>query len=123
MVADHPWPYQPTWNSRYLPDPTFHSTEFSGSVALSEIVPKENCPDVNNMEIDLTVNEDLRQRVKCSDMIWSVMEIISFLSEESHLAAGDLSYTGTPHGVGTLEQGDIVKAELHSIVTLSFKVV
>ncbi|MBO62856.1 MAG: fumarylacetoacetate hydrolase, partial [Candidatus Marinimicrobia bacterium] len=66
---------------------------------------------------------DLRQRAKCSDMTWSVMKIISFLSEEIHLAAGDLIYTGTPHGVGTLEQGDIVKAELSSIVTLGFKVV
>ena len=103
--------------------PWFRGKVFSGSVALSEIVPKENCPDVNNMEIDLTINEDLRQRAKCSDMIWSVMEIISFLSEEIHLAAGDLIYTGTPHGVGTLEQGDIVKAKLNSIVTLGFKVV
>ena len=103
--------------------PWFRGKVFSGSAALSEIVPKANCPDVNNMEIDLTVNKDLRQRAKCSDMIWSVMEIISLLSEEIPLVAGDLIYTGTPHGVGTLEQGDIVKAGLNSIVTLGFKVV
>ena len=103
--------------------PWFRGKVFYGSLALSEIVLKANCPDVNNMEINLTVNEDLRQRAKCSDMIWSVMEIISLLSEEIPLAAGDLIYTGTPHGVGTLEQGDIVKAELNSIVTLGFKVV
>ena len=51
------------------------------------------------------------------------MEIISLLSEEIPLAAGDLIYTGTPHGVGTLEKGDIIKAGLNSIVTLGFKIV
>ena len=74
------------------------------------------------MKIDLTVNEDLRQRAKCNDMIWSVMEIISFLSQEIPLAAGDLIYTGTPSGVGKLVHGDIVKANLNSLASLSFKV-
>ncbi|MEE2765335.1 MAG: fumarylacetoacetate hydrolase family protein [Candidatus Neomarinimicrobiota bacterium] len=102
--------------------PWFRGKVFFGSAALSEIVPKTDCPDVNDMKINLTVNEDLRQRAKCNDMIWSVMEIISFLSQEIPLAAGDLIYTGTPSGVGKLVQGDIVKANLNSLASLSFKV-
>lgn len=102
--------------------PWFRGKVFSGSAALSEIVPKMDCPDVKDMEIKLEVNEDLRQRTNCSDLIWSVPEIISFLSQDIPLAAGDLIYTGTPSGVGKLVQGDIIKASLNSLVSLSFKV-
>ena len=81
-----------------------------------------DCPDVKDMEIKLKVNRDLRQRTNCSDLIWSVPKIISFLSQDIPLAAGDLIYTGTPSGVGKLVQGDIIKASLDSLVSLSFKV-
>lgn len=103
--------------------PWFRGKVFSGSAALSEIVPKMDCPDVKDMEIKLKVNRDLRQRTNCSDLIWSVPKIISFLSQDIPLAAGDLIYTGTPSGVGKLVQGDIIKASLNSLVSLSFKVI
>lgn len=56
--------------------------------------------------ITLAVNGQLKQKGDLSELIWSVPEIISFLSHSIALAPGDLIMTGTPAGVGPLVAGD-----------------
>ncbi|WP_035430367.1 fumarylacetoacetate hydrolase family protein [Asticcacaulis sp. AC466] len=56
--------------------------------------------------ITLTLNGERKQSGDLSDMIWSVGEIIAFLSRYYRLEPGDLIYTGTPSGVGPVTPGD-----------------
>ena len=56
-------------------------------------------------------------------MAWEVDEIISWLSKFITLHPGDIIFTGTPAGVGKLNPGDRVDANIESVGSLSFKLV
>lgn len=57
--------------------------------------------------IRLSVNGVVRQDSDLIKMIWSVPEVIAFLSRSVEIRPGDLIMTGTPEGVGALTPGDI----------------
>ena len=67
---------------------------------------------LGNYDLGLTVNEELRQSSNTSLMVHSVDTLITALSEKENLQEGDLIFTGTPAGVGSLILGDEVKAWL-----------
>jgi fumarylpyruvate hydrolase len=72
--------------------------------------------------IRLEVNGETRQSGDLADMIWSVAEVIANLSSYVELAPGDLVYTGTPEGVGRLEPGDRIEAEIEGVGRLAFTI-
>jgi len=74
-------------------------------------------------EITLSVNDEIRQKGNISDMIWSVKEIISFLSHFFELCPGDLIFTGTPEGVGQLYRGDKIEGEVENLEKLMLKII
>ncbi|APH55319.1 Fumarylpyruvate hydrolase [Granulibacter bethesdensis] len=74
-------------------------------------------------DIVLTVNGTERQRGRLSDMIWSVSEVISALSQLVTLAAGDLIMTGTPDGVSPLSRGDVLTASVSGLLPLHNRIV
>lgn len=61
------------------------------------------------------VNGALRQAGDTSDMVFSVAELIAFVSRGMTLLPGDLIYTGTPAGVGPLAVGDVVEVEVEGV--------
>jgi fumarylpyruvate hydrolase len=65
--------------------------------------------------IALTVDGEVRQAGDLADMIWSVSDIIVFLSTYVAVAPGDLIFTGTPSGVGPIERGQIVRGTIDGI--------
>lgn len=69
--------------------------------------------------IRLTVNGEVRQEADLSDLIWSLPEIVSILSRSVRLAPGDLVYTGTPAGVGSLVPGDVCVVEIERLGALT----
>jgi len=73
--------------------------------------------------IRLSVNGQVRQDAKLSDMLWNVEEIIAEAGKLWKLEAGDLIFTGTPEGVGPLVCGDRVEGEVEGVGALSFRVV
>lgn len=66
----------------------------------------------------LTVNGETRQDGDLSGMIWNVSEILSRLSRQVTLAAGDLVFTGTPEGVGAVVRGDRIHLEIAGLAPL-----
>ena len=52
-------------------------------------------------------------------MTWSVPEIVSKLSEHYRLEPGDIIMTGTPEGVGALQIGDVLEAEIAGLPSLT----
>jgi fumarylpyruvate hydrolase len=68
--------------------------------------------------ISLSIDGQVRQSGDLKDMIWSVAEIIAALSTYVEVAPGDLIFTGTPAGVGQIQRGQSVRAEIAGIEPL-----
>ncbi|MCD6384071.1 MAG: fumarylacetoacetate hydrolase family protein [Thermoplasmata archaeon] len=87
-----------------------------------KIVPASKL-DPGDLEIGLKVNGSVRQLGRTSQMVFSVAEIIEYVSRIMTLEEGDIIATGTPEGVGPLKEGDEVEAWIEGIGTLKEKVV
>lgn len=85
---------------------------FDRSAVIGPVHPvaKVGHPDAG--PIRLLVNGTLKQQADLSELIWSIPEIISILSQSIALCPGDLIMTGTPAGVGPLEVGDVCTVEI-----------
>jgi 2-keto-4-pentenoate hydratase/2-oxohepta-3-ene-1,7-dioic acid hydratase in catechol pathway len=75
--------------------------------------------DPADLLIQCRVNDQLRQMASTRDMITSVKELVAYASSIMTLEPGDVLLTGTPAGVGLLEDGDEVKIEIEGIGVLS----
>ena len=64
------------------------------------------------------VNDELRQMASTKDMVFSVRQLIAFASSVMTLFPGDLLLTGTPAGVNTMVDGDIVEVAIEGIGSL-----
>jgi 2-keto-4-pentenoate hydratase/2-oxohepta-3-ene-1,7-dioic acid hydratase in catechol pathway len=91
-----------------------------------ELVTADELPDPQNLRLACELNGQVMQDGNTADMIFSVAEVISFLSSGTTLLPGTLILTGTPSGVGFtrkppvyLMPGDTVKVILEGIGTLS----
>lgn len=96
---------------------------FDASAPISAITPAAQAADVEQAGIALTVNGELKQSGHVNQMIWSIAESISFLSEYFRLEPGDLIFTGTPDGVGPAVVGDVLDATLDGVGSVSIKLV
>ena len=67
---------------------------------------------LTKLEVVTRVNGTQRQHGKSSDMAFSIPFLLSYISHVMTLEPGDLVATGTPAGVGTLVEGDIVEVEI-----------
>ncbi|PIQ23425.1 hypothetical protein COW36_15845 [bacterium (Candidatus Blackallbacteria) CG17_big_fil_post_rev_8_21_14_2_50_48_46] len=85
---------------------------FATSAPLSELVPAHQVQDPQALRFELRVNGELRQQGHAAQMLFSIPELISYLSGIFELQRGDLIYTGTPAGVGPVQDGDLLSAEL-----------
>ena len=82
---------------------------FDGSAVISRsFIPKEEL-DLNNIDFKLEKNGDTVQVGNSKDMLFNFDKIISYISQFYTLKIGDLIYTGTPAGVGQVNNGDILK--------------
>ena len=98
------------------------SKGFDRSAPLGAIRPASGAGRLGPQRIWLDVNGQRRQEGTLSQMIWSVEETISQLSEFFELLAGDLIFTGTPAGVGRLVPGDRVEAGIDGIGVIHLEV-
>ncbi|GAB3698710.1 fumarylacetoacetate hydrolase family protein [Spirosoma flavus] len=85
---------------------------FNGSAPISQFVPKTDFPDLQNLNFQLDLNGDTRQRGNTSLMLYKIDYLISFVSRYFMLQQGDILFTGTPHGVGPVQVGDKLTASI-----------
>jgi 2-keto-4-pentenoate hydratase/2-oxohepta-3-ene-1,7-dioic acid hydratase in catechol pathway len=83
------------------------------------LVSRDEAGDLTQMPIRCTVNGDERQSSVVGDMVFSVPELVSFISRHFTLDPGDIIFTGTPEGVADgrpdqpwLKPGDEVVVEV-----------
>ena len=88
---------------------------FDTSLGLGPFIPASNISDPNNIEIWLTVNGEIKQAASTNLMIFNVQRLISEASHITTLYPGDIVMTGTPEGVGQVDNGAILKAGIKGL--------
>ncbi len=88
------------------------------------LVTVDEIPDPQNLQMELKVNGETRQKANTSQMIFSIDQIVSFVSHLMTLEPGDIIATGTPAGVGMatgrfLQPGDTIECTIEKIGTLT----
>jgi 2-keto-4-pentenoate hydratase/2-oxohepta-3-ene-1,7-dioic acid hydratase in catechol pathway len=71
----------------------------------------------------LKVNGQVKQNADLKQMIWSVAEQVSKLSEAFELMPGDIIYSGTPENVGPVVKGDVIEMHIDKLPNLSVRIV
>ena len=103
------------------------SKTFDGFAPIGPCVVTADALNGSDLAISSTVNGELRQNSRTSDMIFSLAQIIADLSSHFTLLPGDLIFTGTPQGVmhgypkdrkNWLKPGDSVDITIEGIGTL-----
>ncbi len=79
--------------------------------------------DPTNLELTTRLNGAVKQQTNTDDLIYSVAQLVSYISEAITLLPGDVIMTGTPSGVGPVQPGDVVEIEISGIGVLRNPVV
>jgi 2-keto-4-pentenoate hydratase/2-oxohepta-3-ene-1,7-dioic acid hydratase in catechol pathway len=79
--------------------------------------------DAGHATLETRVNGELKQFTNTKELIFSVPEVVSFISHVMTLLPGDVIATGTPEGIGPLFPGDMVEVEIQGIGILKNYVV
>jgi 2-keto-4-pentenoate hydratase/2-oxohepta-3-ene-1,7-dioic acid hydratase in catechol pathway len=85
----------------------------------------DEIPDPNKLAISCEVNGVRYQDSNTSDMVFSVAQLVSYLSSVVEIRPGDIMYTGSPHGVGQgqkpprfLQAGDVLETTIEGLGSL-----
>lgn len=95
---------------------------FDSSAPISIFLPKSDFENLYDLNFELKINGETRQKGYTKDLLFSFEKIISFVSQYITLKKGDLIFTGTPEGVGKINQGDKLEAWLEDKQLLNFDV-
>lgn len=93
-------------------NPWLKSKGFRKSALISDFIPFHESVFPQDLEISLELNGSRVQHGSVSEMLHSPAMLIHYLSYLYGLRSGDLIFTGTPSGVGSVASGDCLKAEL-----------
>ncbi len=86
---------------------------FDHSAVVSKMQPVEDYK-LENIEFEMFKNGECVQHGHSKDMIFSIQELIVYISKYFKLQLGDLIFTGTPAGVGPVKIGDHLEGFIHS---------
>ncbi len=83
---------------------------FDFSAVVSEtFLPVSDFKNLNDIHFSLKINGKTVQKASSADMIYDFAQLIAHISRYFTLRTGDLIYTGTPAGVGTLHRNDLLE--------------
>jgi 2-keto-4-pentenoate hydratase/2-oxohepta-3-ene-1,7-dioic acid hydratase in catechol pathway len=74
--------------------------------------------DVMDLRVTCSVNGEIRQDGRTSQMVFPVDFLVRYISRQMTLLPGDVIATGTPSGVSKLNSGDVCEVEIDGIGTL-----
>ncbi len=98
------------------------SKAFDNSAVIGTFIPLEKAGNVNQLSFHLDMNGKTVQQGNTADMLFSVDQIIAYVSRFFTLKIGDLIFTGTPAGVGPVHIGDRLEGYLGDRKLLDFHV-
>lgn len=82
---------------------------FENSAPISTKWIDNNNTNLNDLNFSLKKNGEIVQEGHTADMIFNINQLISYISRFMTLKIGDLIYTGTPSGVGSVVVGDVLE--------------
>jgi 2-keto-4-pentenoate hydratase/2-oxohepta-3-ene-1,7-dioic acid hydratase in catechol pathway len=89
---------------------------FDGSAPLGPWI--ETDLDPNDAVVRTRLNGDVRQQATTAELVFGVATLLEYLTSFMTMLPGDVLLTGTPDGVGKLEDGDVVEVEVEGVGTL-----
>jgi 2-keto-4-pentenoate hydratase/2-oxohepta-3-ene-1,7-dioic acid hydratase in catechol pathway len=98
------------------------SKGFDGACPIGSFVPLENIKNIEELKIELYVNGNLRQSGNTNQMIFSPGKLLEYISSIFTLEPGDIILTGTPSGVGPIQNGDEINGIIENIGEIKFDV-
>lgn len=93
---------------------------FDFSAPTSRFVPVKNFKDINQLNFELKVNDELKQKGNTKDMLFNFNQIVAYVSQFVTLKIGDYIYTGTPAGVGAVQINDKIACFIEGEKMLEF---
>ena len=82
---------------------------FESSAPISKEFISKSELELDNLDFRLEHNGEIKQKGNTNDMIFTIDQLIAYVSQFMTLKKGDLIYTGTPAGVGPIAIGDTLK--------------
>lgn len=109
------------WQRQLIADgaPWELSKGFDGAATLGEFIPTEGL-DVSNLPFRLDIDGETVQSSNSNKMLFSIDEIINYVSKYCTLRTGDLIFTGTPAGVGAVAIDNHLQGYLQDKKVLDF---
>ncbi|TNV75792.1 hypothetical protein FGO68_gene9308 [Halteria grandinella] len=86
--------------------PWFMAKAQDGFLMLSDLIPVEAIEDPHQVELELTINGETRQRDVTGNMHYKLWEQLDYINQYLTLGEGDILMTGTPEGLGPVNEGD-----------------
>lgn len=93
---------------------------FDGSATIGQWVDKQLLPDIQRLRFHLDINGHTVQEGYTGDMLRTVDEIVTYVSQNFTLKTGDLIYTGTPAGIGPVAIDDHIEGWIEERKVLDF---
>ena len=78
---------------------------------------------LDDLLLEARINGETRQSIRTSDLLFSTVDMVEYLSRAISLRPGDIIITGTPAGVGSIKPGDNMGIILDGLGVLSNPVV
>ena len=79
------------------------------------IVTADEIPAPIELEIELSVNGQVRQKANTREMIFDIPTTIEFITRYITLEPGDIISTGTPEGIGPIKDGDRIVSRIEKV--------
>lgn len=95
---------------------------FDGAAVIGSWINKKEFLNVNNISFSLKKNGNIAQNGNTSHMLWKIDEIIEYVSKYFTLKIGDIIFTGTPAGVGSVVAGDKLEGFINKTLMFSVKI-
>ncbi|MEB2785295.1 fumarylacetoacetate hydrolase family protein [Algoriphagus persicinus] len=95
---------------------------FNGAAPIGGFKSVDDFEDLKNIDFHLTINGEIRQKGNTSLMLFDFGTIIAYVSQFFTLKTGDLIYTGTPAGVGSVQIGDKLEGFIGTEKLLDFEI-
>jgi 2-keto-4-pentenoate hydratase/2-oxohepta-3-ene-1,7-dioic acid hydratase in catechol pathway len=95
---------------------------FDGSAVIGKWVSKSNYGSIDHLTFSLQKNQEVVQQASTGLMLWKVDELIAYVSSFFTLKKGDIIFTGTPAGVGTVASGDYLEGFIECELFFDLKI-
>ena len=88
------------------------SKSFDGATVLGKWVDKTQFKNLQNLDFELTNNGKVVQKGNTAMMLYTIDQLIAYVSQYFTLKIGDVLFTGTPAGVAAVAQEDVLEGYL-----------